>query len=195
MTTCTRICASIVAMAVGVTLTGCVIVPLNPDGAPAYPVTAVQPAVVPPPPTSSTELGPAVLQRDLDRPHMTADRLRPAVALACPIHACLDPSRLMQLQPYRQQLATTPSRAHLLGACEGDRAFPCASGPGRLCRRSRCPAQRDRSDHLQSGTLSRCKRRLGPQHACIQGQSSPQRNLENLAYSCAFAHSRPRWRA
>lgn len=54
MTTCTRICASIVAMAVGVTLTGCVIVPLNPDGAPAYPVTAVQPAVVPPPPTRLT---------------------------------------------------------------------------------------------------------------------------------------------
>lgn len=54
MTTCTRLCASIAAVAAAVTLTGCVIVPLNPDGTPAYPVTAVQPAVVAPPPTSLT---------------------------------------------------------------------------------------------------------------------------------------------
>jgi hypothetical protein len=54
MTTRTRIGVSIAGLAAAVALAGCVVVPLNPDGTPAYPVAVVPPAVVPPPPTSLT---------------------------------------------------------------------------------------------------------------------------------------------
>lgn len=54
MTRYTRVCTSISAIAAAVALVGCVVVPLNPDGTPAYPVPAVQPVVVPAPPASLT---------------------------------------------------------------------------------------------------------------------------------------------
>lgn len=41
MTRYMRVCTSILATAAAVALAGCVVVPLNPDGTPAYPVPAV----------------------------------------------------------------------------------------------------------------------------------------------------------
>jgi hypothetical protein len=54
MTNRKRIGALSAALAAGVALTGCVVVPLNPDGTPAYPVAPAPAVVVAPPPSNLT---------------------------------------------------------------------------------------------------------------------------------------------
>jgi hypothetical protein len=54
MTNRKRIGALTVGLVAGVALTGCVVVPLNPDGTPAYPVATAPAVAVPPPPANLT---------------------------------------------------------------------------------------------------------------------------------------------
>ncbi|MFN9479099.1 MAG: hypothetical protein ACK6C0_06515 [Betaproteobacteria bacterium] len=54
MTNRKRIGALSAALAAGVALTGCVVVPLNPDGTPAYPAAPAPAVVGAPPPTNLT---------------------------------------------------------------------------------------------------------------------------------------------